>query len=149
MNNIDKKTESYLNDNFFSEERHQEVSSNIQQNLEAETGARKKQDRIEKNRKRKNKAAVVGAVLVAAASGVGVARSEDNHQRAIEKQNAPLIKQINANVEANKMQEKADTIGAEQTAATADAEKQVIDAANAENKAETEANNQAIIDANR
>ena len=47
------------------------------------------------------------------------------------------------------MQQKSETIGADQTEASALAEKQVIDSANEANRAEVEETNQAIVDANR
>jgi len=149
MNNIDKKTDSYLNDNFFSEERQKQISGNISQNKDAETKAREDKARAEKSRKRKNRAALIGTMLVAATATVASGNSEDNHQRAVAEQNAPLVKKIQENVEANEMQQKSETIGADQTEASALAEKQVIDSANEANRAEVEETNQAIVDANR
>lgn len=149
LNNIDQKTDSYLNDKFFSQERQQEVSANIQQNLAAETSAREQKTRSEKSRKLKNRAAVIGTMLLAASTTAAISKSLDNQQKVIDKQNAPLIEQIQRNVAANEMHQKAETIGAQQTAETAKAEKQAIDAANAENSAEAAATNQAILDANR
>jgi hypothetical protein len=154
-NNIDQKTEGYFTEGATSV-RKEEITSSIAQNYEAEVANRDAAGQAEKAEKKaarkakvKRVAATLGATALAAVGGMLVADSDASNQEAIKKNNAPVIEQIQNNVRANEMQQKAETIGADQTAASAEAEKQVIDAANAANHSEVEATNQAIIDANR
>jgi len=155
FNNIDQTTEGYFTEGATSV-RKEEIASSIAQNYEAEVASRNATDSKEKADKKaahkakaKRVAATLGTTAIAAVGGILVADSDARNQDAIKQNNAPVIEQIQNNVRANEMQQKTETIGADQTAASAEAEKQVIDAANAANHAEAEANNQAIIDANR
>lgn len=155
MNNIDQKTAGYFTEGA-TDTRKNEIAVSIDQNYQAEVANRnaaKQAEEADKRNARKAKAkrmaATLGATAIAAMGGVLVADGDARNQDAIKKSNAPVIEQIQNNVEANEMQQKAETIGADQTAATAEAEKQVIDAANAANHDEATATSQAIIDANR
>ena len=155
LNNLDQQTAGYFTDGA-TDVRKQEIATSIDQNYQSEVASRnakQKAQEVEKKASRRDKvkkmSTVLGATAIAAMGGVLIADSDARNQEAIQKSNAPMIERIKENVEANEMQQKAETIGADQNAATQQAEKQVIDATNKANSAEVEQNNQRIIDANR
>ncbi len=115
MNN---ETPQNQEDSYFNEGatqvRKEEIAEKIQDNLVSEQSKRMDQVTAEKAEKQQNrlaKAKKTGATLVAvgaaAFGGMAVAKSEDNHLKAVDKQNAPLIQQVKDNQEQNAANEYA------------------------------------------